>query len=610
MLKILLQILFTSFFKNNIWINSYHKRKVLYLWHTKKIFLRVGKVHFSAFNSITLQGVIIYYSAIRINVEACTLEINFRSILKTKSLRQLLSFRLDKINVLKIHSNVPSNHHNTSSNTYIKNKIDVLEKKYYPIFQKLLNNIFALRASIEMNQLVAFIGNIEIRSNSISLKKDGFSINTSLLITNKIYQDYLIKGTIDQSNRTLNISINNNNEIGINIDSYKYHFEFCNIYISEVFDELAKESAFHIELGINDIIVNNKNICSKRISIKNLEFDIEAKLSRNSFIITEDSSGVFEEIPFTFTFIHDSIDNDLLKAIFLIEIAPTDLLKSFPDFYNENIRSIKGEGRLLLQFEFIINITNLLEYYFDLQVLENDLKITDIRAFDLFYLNKAYANERSNNNDLIITPSENIGLGEINSKFLEILIFTEDPGFYKHNGVDLFFIGYALVSNISTRKFSRGGSTITMQLVRNLFLKHEKSILRKLEEVIIALLIENHFMISKNRLLELYLNIIEFAPNVYGLKHASEFYFSKHPRDLTITECIVITYIIPRPKHFHEALISKTPQLLINLPNYFEKLSNGLLTSKIINEDDYRKLDDVVKFSSNFGIIRLKSSIK
>lgn len=185
---------------------------------------------------------------------------------------------------------------------------------------------------------------------------------------------------------------------------------------------------------------------------------------------------------------------------------------------------------------------------------------------------------------------------------------TEDPRFYKHNGIDIFFIGYALVSNLSDRKFVRGGSTITMQLVRNLFLKHEKSILRKLEEVMIASLIENHFMISKNRILEIYVNIIEFAPNVYGLENATEFYFSKHPKDLTVIESIVLTYIIPRPKHFYEALVLKTPQLLTNLPAYVNRTALKLLNGKIINDVEYEDLEKEVVFSGELGIVKLDNN--
>ena len=89
-----------------------------------------------------------------------------------------------------------------------------------------------------------------------------------------------------------------------------------------------------------------------------------------------------------------------------------------------------------------------------------------------------------------------------------------------------------------------------MQLVKNLYLKRQKTIARKLEEMIITWLIEENRLVSKERMYEIYLNIIEWGPLVYGAQEAARFYFDKDVADLTLAEAIFMASIVPRPKHF------------------------------------------------------------
>lgn len=179
---------------------------------------------------------------------------------------------------------------------------------------------------------------------------------------------------------------------------------------------------------------------------------------------------------------------------------------------------------------------------------------------------------------------------------VESVILTEDPGFKTHKGVNPAFVGLALRENIEKSKISRGASTITMQVVRNLFLTHDRYVIRKIEECILALLIENHFNVSKDHIVELYLNLIEFAPGIYGVKEASSFYFHKSPVELTVLEIIVMTYMIPRPKHFFDALLLQTDQLKRNLKNHVEHLSRVLLHSCLIDRETYDDISYKIDF--------------
>jgi monofunctional biosynthetic peptidoglycan transglycosylase len=122
---------------------------------------------------------------------------------------------------------------------------------------------------------------------------------------------------------------------------------------------------------------------------------------------------------------------------------------------------------------------------------------------------------------------------------------SEDAGFYLHGGYDLEELQESIKKNWKEGRFARGGSTITQQLAKNLYLSTEKSIWRKLREYFIARELEDH--LSKNRIFHLYLNLIEFGPGIFGVEAASRYYFGKAASQLSEEEMIRLTAIIPRP---------------------------------------------------------------
>ena len=124
------------------------------------------------------------------------------------------------------------------------------------------------------------------------------------------------------------------------------------------------------------------------------------------------------------------------------------------------------------------------------------------------------------------------------------VIVSEDAGFYVHQGIDFKEIDAAVKDNMKKKKF-RGGSTITQQLAKNLFLKREKTMIRKLREAILA--VEIDAALSKRRQLEIYLNIIEWGPGIFGISEASWYYFGKTPMELTPLESAYLASIIPGP---------------------------------------------------------------
>ena len=143
---------------------------------------------------------------------------------------------------------------------------------------------------------------------------------------------------------------------------------------------------------------------------------------------------------------------------------------------------------------------------------------------------------------------------EIPELLKQSILASEDGAFFVHNGFSKSSMRQALVDDLKAGKMRRGGSTITMQLVKNLFLNRKKVLTRKFEEILLVWMIEDQNLISKDRMFEIYVNIVEWAPGVIGIGEASEFYFHKRPYELTMPECLYLATLIRAPKHYASTL--------------------------------------------------------
>ncbi|MBT1072931.1 biosynthetic peptidoglycan transglycosylase [Pelotalea chapellei] len=132
---------------------------------------------------------------------------------------------------------------------------------------------------------------------------------------------------------------------------------------------------------------------------------------------------------------------------------------------------------------------------------------------------------------------------------------AEDPRFFSHRGFSTRHIRGALVDNLKAGRVVRGASTISMQLAKNLFLSPERTLSRKLEEVLITVALEQN--LDKKRMMEIYLNIIEWGDGIYGIGPASRYYFGKSPAKLSPVESAFLASIIARPKNWPTDPLSK-----------------------------------------------------
>ena len=176
-----------------------------------------------------------------------------------------------------------------------------------------------------------------------------------------------------------------------------------------------------------------------------------------------------------------------------------------------------------------------------------------------------------------------IALGDVPPLFVRTLLLAEDTSFYGHRGIDLRELPGALLTNWSRGGAARGASTITQQLAKNLFLSRDKQVGRKLQELAITFLLES--ALGKERILEIYLNIIEWGPDLHGLRPAARRYFGREPAELTPAEMAFLVSIIPGPIKYQHSFARGTPGP--GLRSLIDGLLAKLRSVDAISEEEY-----------------------
>jgi hypothetical protein len=283
-----------------------------------------------------------------------------------------------------------------------------------------------------------------------------------------------------------------------------------------------------------------------------------------------------------------------------------DLFDSFPSGIFDSLNGMQVAGKLNYKFNVFLNAAHPDDVLFDSRLNKDDFRIIRSGNTDLRKLNGVFT----------YTPYEKTGpmpprligpqnpdftpLDQISPYLRNAVMTAEDPSFYSNHGFVEESFRKSLATDYKEKKFKRGGSTISMQLVKNAFLNRDKTLARKIEEILIVWMIENNQVMTKNRMLEVYFNIIEWGHNIYGIGEASRYYFGKAPSELTLGESIYLASIVPHPK---TGLYAFMPDgsLRPGLAGYFNLIGN-LMAGRGFTARD----------SSGYGFynVRLKESMR
>ncbi|WP_396169762.1 transglycosylase domain-containing protein [Flavobacterium sp.] len=423
-------------------------------------------------------------------------------------------------------------------------------------------------------------------------------LETSITVVTKAFSERIrLTGIADPRNKTADIRFFNRDTGAIKLPylderfGLKSSFDSIRVNIQNI-DKSGGE--LHIDgfASIANLMINHKKIASKDVVIKNAKFDYRFLLGSNFVSIDSSSTIQFNKIKFHPYLAYDTEKDTIYKLkVAIPKMKAQDFIVSLPDGLFTHFQGMEAQGNFEYKLDFMFNKNKPNKLIFDSKLKKENLRIIKYGEANLNKLNgefvyRAIIQNVQQRPVLVGFDNPNYtSLDQISPYLQKCVLTSEDPSFFSHRGFINEAFKQSILKNIRTKKFSRGASTISMQLIKNVFLTREKTVSRKLEEILLVYILENNRIASKERMLEVYFNIIEWGPNVYGIGEAAQFYFQKTPADLTLKECLFLATIVPKPKKFMWQFDTEG-----NLKSYADKqqkfLSNLMLRRGLLTAED------------------------
>lgn len=391
-------------------------------------------------------------------------------------------------------------------------------------------------------------------------------LETSIGVTaDNFKQTWKIKGFADPRNKKTDLRFFNADTRKIQIpyidERYNLKAGFDSIRLNIKNIEMDGNE-LHIDgtSSLANFTVNHPKISTKDVVIKKANFDYNFVFGEDFIAVDSSSTVTLNKMKFSPYVFYQKTKEDKNQIYALKVKIPKmkaqDFIVSLPEGLFTNFEGMEAEGNFSYNLEFLYNKNKPRELVFDSNFKKENLKIIKYGEANLNKLNSSFTYRAIINGirqrAVEVSPSNSnfTPLGEISPYLRKAVLTSEDPSFFSHRGFINEAFKQSIIKNIKTKRFSRGASTISMQLIKNVFLTREKTLSRKLEEILLVYILENNRISSKERMLEVYFNIIEWGPNVYGIGEASLFYFGKHPSHLTLNESLFLASIVPRPRSF------------------------------------------------------------
>ena len=316
-------------------------------------------------------------------------------------------------------------------------------------------------------------------------------------------------------------------------------------------------SLFSVGGEVKRGVVSHPKLADKAIPIDSASFLLHVQLTPQRIEIDSTSTLTLNGFPIHPYFMYEKKEEKyVIFKVFEKGVDANKFFNAIPPGIFQVIPKLSFSGSIDFLFLFDCNYADIENLQFDVDISTHNLIVGN----NGMHLITGYNDDATYIREEAGVPVREIRLSPKNSGFVAFenipfylrsaILISEDPSFFQHRGFIKSSIRDAMVTNLQREKFAWGGSTISMQLVKNLYLNKRKVASRKFEEMILVSLIENKHLISKERMFEIYVNIIEWAPNVYGISEAARFYFDKPVDLLTFGECVYLATLIRAPKHF------------------------------------------------------------
>lgn len=447
-----------------------------------------------------------------------------------------------------------------------KEKDSTAEVNYAKLLNRISSNLMDL-VPTDM-QVKGFDFRIDDKGNKVVFDFNELSLSNKKLTTiiqvtsDKFSQQWSINGFADPRDRKADLTFANTKNDTIRIPYIDKKFNLKSGFKSIHFnlENLAMNNGeLHIDgySSIENLFVNHAKIASKDVIIKKARFDYHWIVGERFIALDSTSTVQLNNIKCQ-PYLSYTNEKDKVYALKLKipKMKAQDFISSLPAGLFRHFEGMEAKGNFSYALNFEYNDHRPNNVVFDSKLKPEGIKITKYGEANLNKINGEFV-YRAIDKGVLQRPIT-IGSGNGNytplsqmSPYLKKCVLTsEDPSFMTHRGFINEAFKESITKNIKTKKFTRGASTISMQLVKNVFLTREKTLSRKLEEILLVYILENNRISSKDRMLEVYFNVIEWGPNVYGIAEASQFYFQKRPWDLNVNQCLFLATIIPNPKGF------------------------------------------------------------
>ncbi|MFA6925116.1 MAG: biosynthetic peptidoglycan transglycosylase [Bacteroidales bacterium] len=595
-------ILFFSFISRNFFLNLYINKKINQIKTKYNAELNIGKAKFTGINTIMLNT--IFLKALNndtlIKIDSAVAKINLWKILSGKLI-------FSDIELYKSHVNIVADT-NSSNYSFLVNKNAKVKKEssvadnysYSKKIENFLNAIFGfipdkvkiydftVNTVINKKQLTFYIDNLNIFDN----------IFKTIIKIKDVGENYewLVEGKLNSHKKLCFLKLYSSSflhKVKLPFVENKYNlkvlfdtiqFSFSNNGISN--NILNLNGTF----SANGLIIKHPRIASENVYLTKFSINYFLNVGKDYYELDSTSSVVFNKINFNpYIKYKPNPSKQITVILNKNNLNAQDFFSSLPPELFSKLDGIKVKGTLSYHLKFFVDTALPDSVKFQSELKKKDFKIIQFGKVDFRYVNEPFtytAYDKDEPVRIFEVSSANPDfrtLEQIPELLKEVVLTNEDGGFFWHKGFVIESIKKSIAANIKEERFARGGSTISMQLVKNLFLTHKKTISRKLEEMLIVWLIENNNLISKNRMLEIYFNIIEWGPMVYGANEAAHYYFNKDVSKLTLAEDIYLASIIPRPKLF-KYNFDKDKHLRKWLAEYYKIIAQILLRKEKISQ--------------------------
>lgn len=483
------------------------------------------------------------------------------------------------------------------------------ERNYARKVSKMLNMFFAMMP--QNGQVTDFklshqrdSAYTEVKIPRLDVKDNRF--NTELVVNDGgIIHHWLSRGLLHNGDKTIKAELKAKSGGKVHLPYLTKHYG-ANVAFETLIYELTEkklgggEVALIGKAEVDGLELFHKALSPEVINLKSGRLDYNIRIGKDFFELDSATVAQFNKLDFHPYFRAQKSDKwhitmGIEKGLFTAD----DFFSSLPKGLFSNLDGLRTSGKLGYHFLLDIDFNNLNALKIESDVKQEHFKITGFGTENLAKMNSpflytAYEEGRPVRSFVVGSPNPNFRALDSISPLLQMAVMqSEDGSFFSHRGFRLDALRAALIYDLKCKKFARGGSTISMQLVKNVFLNRNKNLLRKLEEAMVVWLIESQGISSKHRMYEVYLNIAEWGPMIYGACEASHFYFQKEPSQLSLEEAIFMASIIPKPKRFRSSFDANM-QLRSNLGGYYRLIAGRLVRKGLITPDQAAGIQPVV----------------